>query len=189
MMSYTIETRHNCTIVFGSMPIMDMVKLTQDAPEESEVDMSLQKRLGAHLVVGLPEDLKALGADPYVEERAIAIATEELGNHQVSKEAFGWLVSGERGSSSEHIFSVLLGVPLVGRGFPADPADFGRCRKLAEQVPEVAENLQKMTSASAQWQRLIGSWSSLCALMDSEIPHWREGIGSAPKTYRAIQDL
>jgi hypothetical protein len=188
-MDYTTETRHNCLIVYGSIPIMELVRITQEAPEGADMDLRLQRMLGATLVTGLPEDLKKLAADPYVLERATAIARQELGGKKVSDEAFNWLVSGERGSSSEHLFSVVMGVSLPGKGFPADPADFSRCRKLCEQVPEVAGQLQLMKATSAQWMRLIDQWDSLCSLMDSESPQWREGIGSAPKTYKAIQAL
>lgn len=188
-MDYTTETRHNCLIVYGAIPIMDLVRIIQEAPEEADMDLRLQRMLGASLVRGLPEDLKRLAADPYVLERATEIARQELGDKTVSAEAFKWLVSGERGSSSEHLFSVVMGVELPAKGFPADPADFSRCRKLCEQVPEVAMNLQLMKATSEQWARLIDQWDSLCILMDSESPQWREGVGSAPKTYKSIQAL
>jgi hypothetical protein len=188
-MAFTTEIRHNCIITYGSLPIMEMVRITQDAPDGSELDLRLQRKLGASLVVGLPADLMVLAADPYVLQRATAIANQEVGNRTVSGAAFDWLVSGERGSSSEHIFSVVLGLEFQSRGFPADPADFGRCRKVCEQVPEVAAGLAKMRAVSKRWDNLVSNWDTLCTLMDSESPSWREGLGTAPKTYEAIQAL
>src|SRR4051812_25887588 len=53
--------------------------------------------------------------------------------------AIEWLLSGERGVSSESIFAHLTGIPIAGRVatnyLPSDAGDLRRCRKLLEVVP------------------------------------------------------
>lgn len=54
-MDYTTEIRHNCLIAYGSIPIMELVRIIQKAPEEADMDLRLQRMLGASLVRGCPK--------------------------------------------------------------------------------------------------------------------------------------
>lgn len=100
-----------------------------------------------------------------------------------------WLLNGERGISSEAIFSHLTGLPLSNTSWskrpPVDPADLGRCRALLAVVPEFAARLGEMASLPG-WDRLVPEWDRLCALMDEELA---DGGDRAPKTYGAMQAL
>lgn len=105
--------------------------------------------------------------------------------------AVQWLAHGERGISSNTIFTHLTGIDAM-RGnqphHPLDPSDFRRCRLLLEEVPELQASFERMRSASPVWARLVTSWSDISRLMDEEAPDWRTDRGqSAWKTYDAIE--
>jgi hypothetical protein len=106
-----------------------------------------------------------------------------------------WLREGERGISSEAIFSHLTGVRVLGRHWqltpPADPDDFRRCRQLLEAVPAFRTELPRMAELGPQWAAIVGHWEELCALMDSEAPGWRDPAvtGRAPLTYARMRQI
>jgi hypothetical protein len=81
--------------------------------------------------------------------------------------AIAWLAHGERGVSSEAIFSYLTGGPINGRlSPPYDTGDLRRCRRLLHAVPEFAARIGEMRNVSSQWAALVDRWDELCALMD-----------------------
>jgi len=111
----------------------------------------------------------------------------------LSEQAIAWLASGERGTSSNTIFTHLSGVNAMdkwGGRHPGDPADFRRCRLLLNQVPEFQARIGELRKISPVWDRLVSNWADLCDTMDQEFPAWREGgYGSCPKTFKLMQEL
>lgn len=110
----------------------------------------------------------------------------------ISEAANNWLATGERGTSSDTIFSHLTGINVMGKWgmrTPSDPADLMRCRKLLAAVPEFRERFKEMATVSPLWASLVKEWDALCALMDEEAPDWNKGRGSAPKTYQRMKQL
>lgn len=110
----------------------------------------------------------------------------------VDLDAVKWLAHGERGLSSETIFTHLTGVNAVGdshRWHPSDPGDLGRCRRLLEQVSALRPAFPRMKEVSNVWGRLVDEWTALCTLMDSEAPQWRDEIGTCPQTYQRMKQL
>lgn len=104
-----------------------------------------------------------------------------------------WLASGERGESSNTMVTHLTGInahrPNGRNTEPHDSGDLNRCRKLLEQVPELQPLLTKMATCSGPWAQLVAHWQELCDLMDEEAPRWRDGEGSAKKTYDRMRVL
>ena len=104
-----------------------------------------------------------------------------------------WLAHGNRGISSNAIFTVLAGLNVVGNwGLwpPADPADFVRCEKLLRAVPAFRERLCEMSKVSPVWAGLVAHWDDLVTSLDEEIPDvWGQGQGMAPSTYRLMQKI
>ena len=103
-----------------------------------------------------------------------------------------WLANGERGISSDTIVQHLTGIKTLDRwdqDIPYDPADLRRCRLLLERVPALKDRFAAMASCSAAWERFVEKWEELCALMDEECPDWRDGNGSAERTYEMMADL
>lgn len=103
-----------------------------------------------------------------------------------------WLRNGERGVSSETIFSHLTGIPVCGswQSPPFDPGDLRRCLLLVEAVPAFRAELPRMAELGPHWAVIVEHWDELCCLMDSEVPRWREGHGGkAPRTYERMRQL
>ena len=181
---YTVEHRGNCVLITGSVPASQFATLTKLAPPKSVMSPDVARMYGATFALGLPEDLAALQA----AEAPAAIARQRQITPGLSEAATKWLASGERGSSSEAMFSHLTGVKAGGGlSHPSDPGDLSRCRKLLEQVPELQPLLPNMATLSPAWKDLVYLWDDLCTTMDAEAPRWREGQGMAPETYDMIQ--
>lgn len=181
-MSYQVEEFLGCTIVTGSVPIMEMVAIMTGSGENAVMDPGMAKVYGAGMVIGTPENLEKLRKSPRTLELSHAKATSEAGNSNLSEDAMKWLEFGERGSSSEAIFSRITGITLDGEvntDHPLDGDDFRRCRLLLEAVPEFQAKLTLMKDVSTQWHSLVNSWQELCDVMDAEAPQWRERKGTS----------
>jgi hypothetical protein len=108
----------------------------------------------------------------------------------LSNAAIQWLANGERGSSSNALFYGLTGIYAGSKdSYPHDPGDFRRCRLLIEQCPELKPFLHKMKTARPAWSALVEHWEELCAVMDAELPGWRNGQGKAEKTYQFMRRI
>lgn len=190
-MSYSVEKIHGCTMIFGPVPIMDMVKLmAPPSDEEWIIDPNLALKLGASLVFGRADNLKLMAASADIKSRIRDYQAKLLDGVQVSDEAFAWLVGGERGKSSDSMFGFLAGVKSMQHGaYPLDSADFRRCRLLLEQVPEFNDRRQALAGLSGVWEGLVSKWDDLCAMMDAEAPAWRERLGSPSQTTQALQQI
>lgn len=82
-----------------------------------------------------------------------------------------WLDNGERGISSETIFSV-LGAPIRGQNrfdHPADPDDFKRCYKLLNTIPSWKNRLDEMKPISPVWNKLVDNWGKLTELLEEQL--------------------
>lgn len=191
MSSYTVDEVCGCTIIYGSVPIMEMINLMQRY-EDGVMDTSLATMLGANMVIGPPNALKALRNDPSIMRTVDEKVSHHTDGHELSEQARQWLKQGNRGKSSEAMFARFSGVKSITddpAAFPRDPSDLARCRLLLESVPEFANKLYVMRSVSPIWNALVDHWEALCATMDQEAPNWRDGHGSSPETYRMMNDL
>jgi hypothetical protein len=112
--------------------------------------------------------------------------------NMASAQLIDWLANGERGISSNTMVQHLTGIKTL-RGFrgshPLDPDDMTRCRYLIEDVPEIAEAFPRMATCSPEWAALVEHWQEICDLMDREAPKWRDNQGSAPQTYKLMEQL
>ena len=113
----------------------------------------------------------------------------------IPQSVVNWLVSGERGLSSESIVEYLYGLPILERHWrrsaphhPLDPADLRRCLLLLAESPETAAQFPRMREATPEWERLVDAWDGLERQFLAEIgelrgpAHW-----SAPLTYAAMK--
>jgi hypothetical protein len=175
---------------YGSMSPDAMSKASELIGEGAVIGFDAARMAGAGFAFGDPallDDLKAR-----LEPAARAEAQSAYGN--LSPEAVAWISTGERGLSSDAMFSYILGTPLGSDStdriaYPLDPPDLRRCRLLCEAVPEVREGLPKMAEVSDIWARLVEEWDDLCALMDEETPLWRDCRGAAPRTYAKMKEV
>ena len=99
-----------------------------------------------------------------------------------------WIRSGDTGTSSETIWSVMTGFPVARYGWPYDPADFGRCWRLLNRFPEWKDRLHEVAEAfpNTPWGPLIREWKALSDLYCGEV---LLQTGRAPRTYELMQKL
>lgn len=189
--SYRVEHHGNCILVFGAVPLSKFGNLTKLVPKDSIMDTHLARIAGASFAMGPREETKALVAS--MSGVAIEKARVLYADTGLIDDAVRWIAVGERGSSSDAIFYKLTGIrPHNMSGdtsaHPLDPDDLGRCRRLLEQVPELAARIGEMSSVSRKWAVLVAKWDELCHTMDDESPEWRDGKGSAPKAYAMMEE-
>ncbi len=82
-----------------------------------------------------------------------------------------WLRNGDRGISSETIFSELY-LPVRAKNnycHPLDPDDFRRCYLLIQMVPEWRAKLSKMKEVSEAWSRLVDNWDKLTEMLEEQL--------------------
>lgn len=177
-MTYFVEDYLGCIIVTGPVPISEMISIMGRCGDDGLVDPGLGKVYGASMVIGTKENLDTLRNDPRTAQLAHNKALAEAGSVPLSAAAQHWLEHGERGNSSETMFSRFTGVDLTDDpSHPYDGDDFRRCRLLLEAVPEFQAKLSMMKVVSTQWHSLVDSWQELCDLMDGEAPNWRQSEG------------
>ena len=100
----------------------------------------------------------------------------------LSINAIQWLANGERGSSSDTLFTYLTGIDARQRAvdnYPYDVQDFRRCRLLLKQCPELKRNLDRVKEAGSVWNELVNQWDAICEAMDKD----------SCKAYRMIQKI
>jgi hypothetical protein len=189
MIRFTVIERGNCVLIEGALPMAWFSTIVGHMPKEAVASPDLARMLGCTFAFGLPTNVDALIASlkPAADTAAVASASAR----GLSEAAARWLASGERGTSSNTIFTILTGVDALdgwSPSYPVDPSDFRRCRLLLEQCPEVAEQFPRMASASKMWAALVRDWNAICAAMNKEMPDWRDPKrGAAPETYRLIK--
>lgn len=71
-----------------------------------------------------------------------------------------WLASDDVGASSKYMASVLRGKHHVNYAHPHDAADFGRCVRLLDAVPEFRPLVNTMANKSPEWARLVDCWEA-----------------------------
>lgn len=187
--TYTVTHRGNCVFITGSVPARSLEVLIDLVPENSVADPNAARMYGATFAFGPEAELKQLRVS-----QAPAVEQQIKATHPgVSKDATKWLASGERGMSSEAMFTHLTGVKCGDDwGFdsiPYDPSDFRRCQLLLEQVPELHPIFPRMAEVSPKWAALVQAWPNIVKAMDEEVPEWREGRSgkSCPTAYQLIK--
>lgn len=100
-----------------------------------------------------------------------------------------WFANGETGISSKAMARAIAGIkPDKERDcsgdHPRDPADFKRCVKLLEAVPEARQHMNEVAKLSDVWALLVEHWVELEELFYEEWP-----TGRAPKLYERMKQL
>lgn len=100
----------------------------------------------------------------------------------ISERAAWWWDHGERGVSSETIFCACAGRGLHRADYPYDPADYRRCHRLLEIVPEWRHELARVTARWPWFKPFEERWPEFERLWNEEV-----NTGRAPKLYEALQ--
>lgn len=169
---YTVTKEHGCTVVRGSVPLLDLANIIEDYSQQgSVINIQLANMLNAVVVIGTPDScraaLKSLGF-------TTAPSPEILETHSLQERIDLWRLKGEVGSSSLAMASALTGDVTPENTFPhpVDPADFRRCALLLKWAPELKDRLCELKSLSPQWEAIVSHWDEFERLLDEEVPGW-----------------
>lgn len=182
----TTETQGTVVLGFGPQPIDWITKASKLCGKNAVMDTNVARMAGATMAAGTPPALDALRK----QLEAGALQAAKQANPGLSEAAARWLAHGERGVSSNTLFTHLTGIDALRdwhKDHPYDPADLRRCRLLLEQVPELVPLFHKMSEVSKEWAALVKNWDTICATMDEEAPNWRTKGERAAKTYELIK--
>ena len=89
------------------------------------------------------------------------------GHVEMKDQILQWFVHGERGVSSESMACAVLGMKPRFMCHPIDHADFMRCVKFLDAVPEARQQLTAVAGLSETWARLVEHWDELETLYRS----------------------
>lgn len=171
---YRIEERFGCKIVWGSIPITDLVELTKDEPANVLLSPDLSNKIGAAFVYGTKENLEKMANDPDLPICHVRLQEAENARKKGLPDSFvQWLIHGDRGNSSNAIAQRVTGV-ITKEKFsqhPHDVADFGRCLGVIEALTSDGsckiDIIKKMIGLSDTWTRLAWEWFKLTDLYKS----------------------
>ena len=108
-------------------------------------------------------------------------------NDDIQRRVMQWMVSGDTGISSETLACKALGIKRKGHfsdDAPYDPADFGRCHRLLQKIPELRAMAFPKLRRDKRWQGLIRNWDHLTDTYLHELPS-----GSCPILYGMMRKL
>jgi hypothetical protein len=162
-MSYEVKETPFGVLVFGPMPVGDMVALS-----------AVWKKRGLKfLAPGIANALSATLAVTNNVARWEAEVQREVKAAWPNDAEAQWLFGTDVGSSSKTIFSVFCRPDLkhvATRGLhpclPADADDFGRCYRLLKLFPHWEQKLT--TDMPAKWTEFSRQYSRLAGLYESK---------------------
>lgn len=185
MNEFTVQERDGCVIVKGAVRLDLFPHILNMASKDAVMSPDLARMLSANFAFGLKEDVDALigKLKPVADENILKIHAATL-----STSACEWLASGERGMSSNAIFTHLTGINAGDDDnfscHPHDPSDVNRCRKLLKRCPELVPLFPKMAELSKEWASLVRDWDLICKTIDEEKA---EGRQYATRSYQLIK--
>lgn len=137
-----------------------------------------RSRLSIYKGYKSPEDI---GRDPVrVGKRSTLLKAVLTGKSSQRDTLDEWMLTGETGVSSLSIVYVLTGRMSDLRAswsHPVDLHDFRRCELLLSAVPELRQEMWRMSQVNRQWHMLVGEWSTIIRGLDHEAPDWRTNPG------------
>ncbi len=182
--SYRVERHPHGILIFGSVPVDDLVALSKvwAAAGMGHMDPGISLPLRANFAFCSPEHGAVWRNE--IDARVKSEAGKDV--------ELAWLNGTDTGTSSLTIFSVLsyvhgaYALRTWRADIPHDPADFGRCHRLLEKIPAWRGRLSEVAKAHPSWTGLVGAWSELTALYLEEI---QSPQGRAPKLYARMKEL
>lgn len=188
---FTVIERGNCVLVRGSLSTAGMRGVTAMCSKKAVISPDLARMLDVNFAFGLQADVDALIAE--ITPEMEAAAKRSAAARGLSEAAATWLASGQRGNSSETMFTHLTGVnantstPL---SHPYDPADVRRCWLLLEDVPELKASFARMAEVSPQWAALVKDWNLIITVMTDELGDIRnpKSGARAPQAFNLIKN-
>ncbi len=81
-------------------------------------------------------------------------------NTNIDSKILDWFCNGETGASSKCMVFYLTNRDCDG-SYPCDGGDFERCLGLLKAVPELRNELHRMTTVNRYWTALMPHWQEL----------------------------
>jgi len=164
--SYRVEHRDGCRLIFGQVPMRDMSALMMSGQDGEVMDTHLASMTGATLVLGTQEALEELRKADDLPVNPLRTSDRDAAEAAGLPKGFcDWLYSGERGISSDFIARCITGIPARAEfGIPHDVGDFKRCLGVITALRGYASEsdiLSQMGEQSEQWRNLAENWSIL----------------------------
>ena len=146
------------------------------APEAGGIDLN-QIELITAINNEICRQVPGLAAEPRLFNAVIAAAnslvkefTRPIVKASEGMGLMAWLASDDVGRSSKFMAWVLSynQFPKPEFGYPHDPDDFGRCRRLVQAVPRFEYLIFEMREQSHQWKAVAENWDRWVELYDKE---------------------
>lgn len=179
-------------IMYGTQSVDLLAKAAKLCKDGGRMRTDVARMAGASFAFGDPAELDEIA-------RRLSTHAIDLQKHltpSLSFDAINWLACGNRGYSSNAMFTFLTGVDAIDNesdgmrvAHPYDPDDLDRCLSLLNEVPELRSKLPKMKEASPAWDALINRWDEIEQLHLEEVGlGWSKG-DEAPKTYALMAKI
>lgn len=190
----TVEIRFSKTehgiAVWSPLPLNEFIALTEGWEKEYGYDLiaaDISTHIGAVMVLSDAEGLAKWRAEIFKEVDAKARLDARIEQ---------WTKSGRCGLSSICIWEVLSGKTWYGRNgegdIPHDPADWLRCHKLLQAIPEWYARLHEVSDKFPDWKPLVDAWGDLEDLYEEETAadvKSEHGYVQYPKLYARMREL
>lgn len=184
----TKELNGTVVLGFGPQPLDFLSKSAKLSGKGAVLDQDVARMAGATFAIGQPE----LFAELRQRLEMGALIAQRQATPHLSLAATNWLANGQRGISSNTMFTVMTGVDALGDSSPShphDPDDLDRCLLLLHAVPELRAKLPLMAKASPAWAALVEVWDQLESLHIAEVGlGWTKG-NSAAETYKLMRTI
>lgn len=98
-----------------------------------------------------------------------------------------WFANGDTGTSSETMALIAMGAKKSDKtrfDAPYDTADFGRCYRLVQSVPELQNHFGLIGRRVGTFKNILANWQELVELYERDLPK-----GRCEDLYRRIKEL
>lgn len=151
-----------------------MIGLSVEVSHDDNDELRLnQMMLVTDIMDAIARQVPGLPAEPRLMNCIIAAADAICAEFDkpVVKASAGmglaaWLASDDVGMSSKFMASVLSGQFMAEFAIPHDTADFGRCVRMIEAVPELEGLIHKMCDHGVMWAAVADNWERWQQMVD-----------------------
>ena len=93
-----------------------------------------------------------------------------------------WLAGSDVGVSSKTMAIIAMGATAGHFDAPYDGADFGRCYRLVNSIPEIKNYFDRIARAVPRFAGILRNWDTLVRIYERDAP-----TGRSDDLYEAIQ--
>lgn len=164
----TVQTVDGVTIVRSqALPLQMMADFYKSMPKGADHDVAMGSRIGAVLVLGMPQALRAFRlAHPPASPTVLGQIAQARALYAGVRadELVAYLDGYDRGQSADALCQASTGIDCASSpgAHPHDDDDLGRCLRLYGASAVVRENFAKVATLGPVWAGLVKNWPSPC---------------------------